>query len=105
MTESDGFHVEVTATGPVVRARLVGDLDGETVSVLLAAVEPLVDGATGIVLDCGPLTFCDSSGLRGFVLLRNRLADAGSFRLEDPSPGLRQILTITGLGALVDDAG
>ncbi len=103
MTETEGFHVEVTATEPVVRARLVGSLDGETVPELLGTIEPLVDGAVGVVLDCGPLGFCDSSGLRGFVLLRNRLADAGTFRLEDPSPGLRQILAITGLEALVGD--
>ena len=101
MTDPEAFHVEVTATGPVVRARLVGDLDGEGVTALLDALEPLVGGASGVVLDCGPLAFCDSSGLRGFVLLRNRLADPAAFRLEDPAPGLRQILAITGLDALV----
>ena len=103
MTDPEGFHVEVTATGPIVRARLVGSLDGETVPDLLDAVEPLVDTAEGLVLDCGSLEFCDSSGLRGFVLLRNRLPAADSFRLEDPSSGLRQILAITGLDALVGD--
>ena len=103
MSEPEDFHVEVTEAGPVVRARLVGSLDGETVPALLGVVEPLLDGAEGLVLDCGPLAFCDSSGLRGFVLLRNRLAAPDTFRLEDPSPGLRQILVITGLEALVAD--
>lgn len=100
MSDTEDFHVEVTEAGPVVRARLVGSLDGETVPDLLGTVEPLLGAAGGLVLDCGPLAFCDSSGLRGFVLLRNGLADPATFRLEDPSPGLRQILAITGLEAL-----
>ena len=103
MTDTEGFHVEVTASGPIVRARLVGSLDGETVPDLLGTVEPFLDAAEGLVLDCGSLAFCDSSGLRGFVLLRNRLAAPATFRLEDTSPGLRQILAITGLDALVGD--
>jgi anti-anti-sigma factor len=81
----------------------VGSLDGETVPDLLGTVEPLLGGAEGLVLDCGSLEFCDSSGLRGFVLLRNQLPVADSFRLADPSPGLRQILAITGLDALVGE--
>jgi anti-anti-sigma factor len=103
MTDDQSFHVEATEADRLVRARLHGHLDGATLDELLVAVQPLVEAADRVVLDCGDLQFCDSSGLRGFVLLHNALGDRGSLTIEEPSAQLRQILAITGLGALLPE--
>lgn len=100
MTSGD-FHVEVQEGGAVVRASLEGKLDAATVPVFLDTVQPLVATARQVVLDCTRLEFCDSSGLRGIVVVRNELGGAGGVTLTGASDGLRQILEITGLTDLL----
>jgi anti-anti-sigma factor len=55
-------------------------------------------GCTEIVLDVSGLLFCDSSGLRTFVITAKRCALArGWLRLAGPRPHLVRVLTVTGL--------
>jgi anti-anti-sigma factor len=103
MTDPSGFRVEVVRGGADVRARLEGSLDAATVPAFLDALEPLAAVARTVTLDCRSLDFCDSSGLRGFVIVHNTLGAPGSFRLDGASEALRQMLSITGLTGLLDD--
>jgi anti-sigma B factor antagonist len=94
----DSLEVAVLATGAITLARLDGELDAATAPVLVERLEPAVRaGATSVVLDCGPLRFCDSSGLRALVILRRMLPEAGTLSLVRTSAMLRRILHVTGL--------
>ena len=106
MTDSPGFRVEVTSRGSCFRARLIGSLDAATVPMLLEAVEPPASVARSVTLDCDALDFCDSSGLRGLVMIRNTMDTPDSLTIERATDALRQILAITGLTSLLaDDPG
>lgn len=105
MTAQESFQAQVTDAGPLVRARLTGELDGVTSGDLLAAIEPLLDRAQDVTLDCSGLTFCDSMGLRALVMIQNALGDRGALVLEGAAPNLRRVLAITGLQKfLAEDA-
>ncbi|WP_406209011.1 STAS domain-containing protein [Kitasatospora sp. NBC_01560] len=83
------------AGGTVVALR--GELDLDTVDPVRAALdEALATRDTTVVIDCGELEFCDSTGLN--VMLHARaLADAGGSRVEiaRPRPLLLRMLDIT----------
>lgn len=101
--EAVSFAVEVLSAGPDVRVRLVGALDAASLPTFQEVVDPLVVDATTVTLDCHDLAFCDSSGLRGFMGVRNALDRPDGLRLCGASQGLRRILAITGLEALLAD--
>jgi anti-anti-sigma factor len=101
MTDVPELAIAVLETGTTVRVRVEGSLDASTVPAFVGAVEPLTEEARAVTIDCGALEFCDSSGLGGFVSMRNAVGSDGTFVLENPSPGLRQILRITGLTDLL----
>ena len=84
-----------------MRASVRGVLDGATVETFIDALAPLLVDATQAMIDCSALDFCDSSGLRGLVMIRNQLGGPGSVVLVDPADGLRQILEITQLTDLL----
>ncbi len=96
-TMTNELHLELQSPGPVIRLRVAGKLDAATVRPFLDAIEPLADGAQRAVIDCQDLTFCDSTGLRGLIIIRNRIGVRGSVTLVHPSDGLRRLLAITGL--------
>ncbi|QYG94924.1 STAS domain-containing protein [Iamia sp. SCSIO 61187] len=100
---TSSLHVVVHSRGSVVRARVAGKLDAATVRVFLDAIEPLAEGARQVVLDCEALEFCDSTGLRSFVVVRNRIGVPGALTLDRPSDELRRLLEITGLTGFLDE--
>jgi anti-anti-sigma factor len=101
MTDGAAIDIVVLETGPTARVRVEGSLDASTVPAFVAAVEPLTAEAETVTVDCAALDFCDSSGLGGFVTIRNALGPGGTFTLENPSSSLRQILRITALTDLL----
>jgi anti-sigma B factor antagonist len=80
----------------------VGELDHDTAGILNAALaEPLTVPEPRLLVDCGRLTFCDSTGLS--LLLRARLTAeraGGRLDLAAPGPTLRRLLELTGTAEL-----
>jgi len=93
------------------------DRDGDTVTVALhgevdvlnvdqvrqALAEALAAKPRQIVVDLADLSFIDSTGLGALIFGFQRSRDAGiGFRLAQPSPGVRQILVLSGLLEVVE---
>ncbi len=98
-----GLDVAVLATGPSTLARLEGELDAASASILIGAIEPSIkQGTSSIVLDCSGLRFCDSSGLRALVTLRKMLPDTGSLSLVRTSDLVREVLRVTALDTIFE---
>ena len=78
---------------------LHGDLGVDSAPQLRTLLTDLIDRSTNrIVVDLGPLVFCDSIGLSAFVDAHHRCARAGGYlRLAAAAPFLRQILAVVGL--------
>lgn len=94
--------IDVLGADHVAFVRVEGELDGANAHRLLATITPLVQrGSNDVVLDCGSLRFCDSSGLRAIVQIHRILPDGGTCTLVRPRPLLRRTIEETGLGALV----
>lgn len=83
--------------------RTGGVLDAATVETFLDALTPVLLDARQAIFDCSAVDFCDSSGLRGFLVVRNQLGGHGSVILLDPADGLRRILEITQLTDLLGE--
>ncbi|MFJ3791589.1 STAS domain-containing protein [Kitasatospora sp. NPDC090091] len=84
------------AGGTVLTLR--GELDLDSVDLLHTALDSvLLTAGTTVVIDCGDLEFCDSTGLN--AMLRGRaIADAGGSRIElaRPRPLVLRMLELTG---------
>ncbi|MCX4514149.1 MULTISPECIES: STAS domain-containing protein [unclassified Streptomyces] len=98
------FTVE-TRPGPepdIVVLAVAGELDHDTAEPLRTALdEAVASGARRILVDCGGLLFCDSTGLN--VLLRARLAaqeNEARVELAALRPQVARMLAITGAGAV-----
>jgi anti-sigma B factor antagonist len=75
-----------------------GELDRDTMAVLGAAAGAALDaGATRLVLDLAPLTFCDSSGLRLFVELHRRT----SLHLAGVRPPVATVIQVVNLDRML----
>ena len=78
---------------------LHGELGIDAAGALRTALDDLISRSiTRIVIDLGPLTFCDSVGLSAFVDTHHRCAQRGGYlRLAAASPFLQRVLTVVGL--------
>ncbi|GAA1384122.1 STAS domain-containing protein [Kitasatospora putterlickiae] len=95
------------AVGLTVRARpwargtvlaLHGELDLDSVAVLRQALDrALALPGTVVVIDCGDLAFCDSTGVSALLEAATRAAGFGSrIELARPRPLVRRVLELTG---------
>ncbi len=93
-----GFTASLRRRGGVTVVVVTGELDHDNPEPLRGAIEQaLAQGAERIVVDCGGLTFCDSTGLN--ILLRGRLdaLEAGStLELAALPPAVARMFEITG---------
>ncbi|MCM2576771.1 STAS domain-containing protein [Streptomyces meridianus] len=84
----------------MLRLRLGGDLDCDTVHELHEVLDELLDGSAGrkhVVLDCSGLEICDSTGLSALLMVRRRVHDTGAqLHLTGRPPMLRRLLAVTG---------
>ncbi|GAA0673035.1 STAS domain-containing protein [Kitasatospora atroaurantiaca] len=89
--------VSVSALGVVMRPE--GELDQDSLEPLRAALDSALLEAPGrLVVDCGGLEFCDSTGLS--LLLRSQATAeeaGGSLVLVAPRPIVFRMLEITGV--------
>ncbi|MFC5668357.1 STAS domain-containing protein [Kitasatospora misakiensis] len=77
---------------------LDGELDLDSVAVLREALDrALATPGTVVVIDCGDLAFCDSTGLSELLAAAVRAHAAGSrIELARPRPLVRRVLELTG---------
>ncbi|MGW6919340.1 STAS domain-containing protein [Kitasatospora sp. NPDC054939] len=75
-----------------------GELDIDTVGVLRDALDAaLLTPGTVVVVDCGGLEFCDSTGLNVLLHVRNRAeADGSRVELAAPRAMVLRMLELTG---------
>ncbi|MET9963420.1 STAS domain-containing protein [Streptomyces sp. NPDC006326] len=75
-----------------------GELDHDSLRPLSDALdEVFARGADRIVVDCGGLTFCDSTGLNILLRARQRAAEAGStVELAALRPPVARMFDVTG---------
>jgi anti-sigma B factor antagonist len=77
---------------------IVGDLDMASVAVVGEKIEPfLKDGPERVVFDLSRLTFMDSSGITLLLKVANRV---GTVEVRDPTPIVRRVIEVTGLGTV-----
>jgi len=91
--------LEITAVSPE-RYRLSGELDMASAGVMQESLEPAVRAGGNLVLDVGELTFIDSSGIRAFVALAERMNGAAPLVLSNVSTSARRLFDIIGLETL-----
>jgi len=71
--------------------------------VRVALTDALTAGPRSMVVDLSDLSFIDSTGLGALVFGFQRARDAGvAFKLAHPTPGVRQILVLSGLLEVVE---
>ncbi|GAA3000506.1 STAS domain-containing protein [Streptosporangium longisporum] len=80
---------------------LGGELDYTNTEHLRYRVLELLEGGhRHLVLDVGSLTFCDSTGIRIFLMLRTLITDRGGIIvLSDLPPAIERIFVMTGLNS------
>lgn len=96
-----GLDIDLLTTDRVAFARIAGELDVTTAPQLIETIEQLLHaGSHDVVLDCTDLMFCDSSGLRALLVIRNAQPDGAMCSLVRLRPIVRQVLEITGLAEM-----
>lgn len=86
--------------GTALTLRVGGDLDYQSTGGLVTAVTDALAGpaVTELHLDFSELTFCDSAGLSGLLLIHRRTSTAGvHLHLDNRPAQLQRILDITGV--------
>ena len=89
--------------GDYARIGVRGDVDFSTTDRLVSTVAETIEaGARTIDLEMADVQFIDSTGIGGLLRLRKRSeAQQISFRLMNCSPGIRDILRLTGLDSVL----
>jgi len=78
---------------------VIGEVDISNVEILRGAVESLLEqGRRAIVFDLRRLTFIDSAGL---AMLASAARRVDSIALRDPSPIVRRVIDVSGLGSVL----
>ena len=85
---------------------LSGELDAHTATQLRALLaEQLLAGPGNLVVDLSELSFIDSAGLATLIAADKGTRRAGmKLVLAAPAPSVRQVLTITGIDAVLATA-
>jgi anti-anti-sigma factor len=97
-----GFTIDRLAEPLTVRVD--GEIDMHTAPDLRATVSEVLaeQAAITLRLDIGGVSFMDSSGLSAIIAVHKRLAAAaGRLVLARPTPMVRRMLAVTGLGAVL----
>ncbi len=97
-----GLTIKEVANGPVQVISLDGFLDGHTFGDLEKRLEALVAaGQVRLVIELSKLTYIASSGVGVFINFLSQTTDkGGSLQLVGPTPNVREIFELLGLGSL-----
>ena len=107
MNDLSEFEMTVVRRGtetPVV-VELSGDLDLCSSAILAERVDDLLDwGIRELHVDCGAVSFVDSSGLKALLDADRRAAERGiPFRVVAASDQLRHLVAMTGTSELLPE--
>jgi anti-anti-sigma factor len=91
-----GFSVEPDE-GDSRRFRLVGELDLATSETLLASLTPVTEEPGDVSLDLSQLSFIDSSGIRGILILAEALGGRGRLLLLGAVEPVLRTLRLVGI--------
>ncbi|MGE2715973.1 STAS domain-containing protein [Mycolicibacterium litorale] len=93
------FSVDTADRSATVR--IAGELDAQTTDEFVATATRLLEthsALRALRLDCAGLTFCDSVGLSGLLLIERRTSGAGvDLYLDNRPTYFERILDITGI--------
>jgi anti-sigma B factor antagonist len=103
-TVADELVTSVDRAGDTATVSLHGEVDVLTVDQVRGALtEAIADRPRQIVVDLADLSFIDSTGLGALVFGFQRARDEDiGFRLARPTPGVRQVLVLSGLLEVVE---
>jgi anti-anti-sigma factor len=90
-----GYSIRLVRPGVIA---LAGEFDASNAHALQSALEDLIASGAGCVLDCGAVTYLDSSALHVLARAARVVGDDSSIIIESPGPFLTRLLEITGLG-------
>ena len=96
--ESAPFTVDVRSVPGTTVLTLGGELDHDTADLLRDALDQAIIGSAGRVLvDCGSLRFCDSTGLNTLLRARQAAETSGvALDLADLRGAIARLFEITG---------
>jgi anti-anti-sigma factor len=90
------LEIDELRDGDSARLTLTGELDIATVPRLEESVESMLSSLSRLTIDLRPLAFLDSSGLRQFIVLRDRaVAEGWTLELIRPMQPALSIFQIT----------
>jgi anti-sigma B factor antagonist len=103
-------HVELVSrrVDQSLELAIAGELDMAATFKLEPQIDRLLDAPDLRRLECdlAAVTFVDSSGLGPLLALRERAQDRGiAMTVVSVSPPVRRILDVSGIGAVLDEAG
>jgi anti-sigma B factor antagonist len=100
----DEFLTSLDREAGTATVALRGEVDVLTVDRVRHVLgEALAGEPREIVVDLSELAFIDSTGLGALIFGFQRARDAGvRFRLAHPSPGIRQVLMLSGILEVVE---
>lgn len=82
--------------------RVYGEVDTSTAHLLRAAVFDALNASSALVIDLGPTSFFDSSGLTVLVgASRLRNFDRAAITVSNANTSIRKVLNITGVDQIV----
>ena len=92
------MEVNITKQGYTTTVEFVGRLDTPASADVSAALNPVIDDASGtIILDCSRMTYISSSGLRIFLTVRKAAASkGGNVIVKDINSDIRNVFMMTG---------
>ena len=98
------MDIQINKEGNVTTVVLAGRQDTPASQPAAAALEPVINDASGtIVLDCKALEYISSSGLRIFLTIRKAaMAQGGSVVVKDINDDIRNVFMMTGFLNLFD---
>jgi len=96
------FGIDVIVGSDALRVRVSGEVD-MSVAGELGRVLDVLPPNDHVVVDFADVTFCDASGIRAVIELRNHQAAAGhTLSLVNTVAGVRRVFELTGLVDFLD---
>lgn len=85
------------------RLRLSGELDLASAGALAEALTPMTRPAAVVEIDVAGLTFIGAAGANVICAAARELGDCGRLVLVAPTPSVRRMIDVTGVGSMIGD--
>jgi anti-sigma B factor antagonist len=95
--EFGGLHILVDVTPQHLYLALEGELDLACAEIIEAVTRVRAEAVSGVTIDLGGLTFCDSTGLTALLDFHDQHVSANrDVRLVNAQPHLRRLAALLG---------